>query len=78
MLSHLTGQVSHQTKPVPTNNNGTPSTLLEIVHNYLCKDIHSNIKSKQRHAISIHNFISESGSDENYYFDLFLLHMCGQ
>ena len=68
MLNLITGQVTYRTKPVVTcTKNGSPSTLKEIIHKYLSKEIYSNVTSKQRDTISINDFITEAETNENYY-----------
>lgn len=71
MLNLLTEQVTHQV-PIYNHPEHTPMRLVTIVHKSIAKFVHSSISPKQRSTMQIKEFSNTCGTNENYYFELFL------
>ena len=77
MLNLITGQVTHQCLNKPNQCNNTPSqkkmvpSLKEIVHAYIIQEVHSKVVSKPREIITVNDFRTKQGSNENYFFEFF-------
>ena len=74
MLNLLTGQVTHQVSTEITTQR-RPLRLLESVHNFMERCIHSTISTIPRNDIKVEHFKLTPGSNENYYYETFL-HVC--